>query len=91
MHKVLTEKQKLDAMATRFYQQVNWEPKPGDYYTTARADLQLYQVKDIRGGKIYTNFCDKPGSKDDEWDLEGFTTEGFGPMRVWVPDWVFGA
>jgi hypothetical protein len=91
MPKELTEQQKLLAMAARFYQGIEWEPKAGDYYTTSRADLELYQVTDVREGKVYTNYCGTPTPEDSEWDQDGFTTEGFGPMRVWVPDWVLSS
>lgn len=88
-HKCLTEKQKLEALSARFYQRLKWNPKSGDYYTTSRSDLQLYYISKIEGGIVFTNFCDSPSKKDDEWDFSGFTSEGLGPMRVWVPNWVF--
>ncbi|MDD9740894.1 hypothetical protein PVW47_14030 [Marinovum sp. SP66] len=40
----LTKTQKLEALAARFYQGVEWVPKAGDLYTTSRADLEVYRV-----------------------------------------------
>ncbi len=88
----LTYQQKLDALSLRFYQGLKWTPESGHYYTTSRADLELYQVVRIEGGKVYTRYCDQ--SKSDviaQWDGDGFTSEGFGPKRVWVPDFVIAA
>ena len=81
----LTERQKLEALAYRFYQNSAWKPKAGDHYTTSRADLELYRVAKIEGGRIFTEYCTQPGVLS-EWAADGFTTEGFGPRRVWVPD-----
>lgn len=83
----LTFSQKLNALAHRFYQGAAWVPKSGDYYTTSRADLELYRVVDIQDGKVYTEYCTRPGVLT-EWPESEFTTQGFGPKRVWVPDWV---
>lgn len=85
----LTESQKLEALAVRFYNGIEWHPKAGDFYTSSRPDLELYRVAKIVDGKIYTEYCTSPGQLA-EWDLEGFTTEGFGDCRVHVPDYVFG-
>ena len=83
----LTPEQKLNALAYRFYQGGEWTPKAGDFYTTSRADLELYQVVKIEDGKVFTRYL--IGSDViSEWDEAGFTTEGFGPRRVYVPDWV---
>lgn len=83
----LTPMQKLHALACRFYQAMQWEPKVGDYYTTSRADLELYQVVDVRDGKVFTRYTDKDVPVA-EWDAAGFLTDGFGPRRVWVPNFV---
>lgn len=85
----LAEEQKLEALALRYYDQVEWKPRAGDYYTTPRTDLELYQVVKIEDGKVYTRYCHYE-SELTEWDEEGFVTEGFGSMRVWVPDWTLG-
>lgn len=84
----LSPMQKLHALAAKYYQNSVWVPKAGDCYTTSRADLELYNVVDVRDGKIFTEYATRPGELS-EWEAEGFTTEGFGPRRVYVPDWVF--
>lgn len=86
--KTITAENKLSALSMRFYQHHEWEPKAGDYYTSARSDLELYRVVDINDGVVTTEYCHAPGGTT-TWPLEGFTTEGFGPMRVFVhPDFV---
>lgn len=80
----LTMKQKLDAVAYRNYQGSLWAPKAGDYYTTYRNDLELYRVADIKDGVVYTEYCSNPGLYS-EWEEATFTTEGFGPKRLYVP------
>lgn len=96
LHRSLTPMQKLQALAHRFYQGVEWTPKTGDYYTTSRADLELYQVVDVRaheGGRrfIITRYTTE-GQEEavSEWPDDEFLAEwGFGSNRIWVPDWVF--
>ena len=84
----LTEMQKLHALAYKYYQGQKWEPKKGDYYTTSRADLELYQVVDVTDTKVVTRYL--VGSDNvSEWDKNGFLTEGFGVNRVWVPHFIF--
>ena len=85
--RALTPHQKLSALAHRFYQGAQWQPKAGDYYTTSRADLELYRVAKIEEGKLFTEYCTQPGELT-EWDSDTFTTEGFGPRRVHVPDFI---
>lgn len=87
MYTSLTAEQKLAALAARFYDGVEWRPKAGDYYTTSRADLELYRVVKVENGKLYTEYRTNPGQLS-EWDYAGFTTEGFGDRRVHVPDYV---
>lgn len=86
----LTYQQKLEALSLRFYQGMAWSPKPGDYYTTSRADLELYQVVDVDGGKVKTRYC-CGSTVISEWPEDEFTTGGFGPKRVYVPDFVLRA
>ncbi len=81
----LTEKQKLHALAFKYYQGAIWTPAAGDYYTTTRADLELYQVVEV-GDIIRTTYL-YPDSPIAEWDNEAFL-KGFGLCRVWVPDWI---
>jgi len=84
----LTMYQKLQALQDRFYQRMKWHPKKGDYYTTSRNDLQLYQIVDEDDNYFYTVYC-TDGRTTSRWDKSGFTTEGFGPMRVHVSDYIF--
>lgn len=86
----LTHQQKLDALALRFYQGVEWTPCTGDHYTTSRADLELYQVVEVTKDTVRT--CYTEGSTEiSEWPLSEFLTEGFGPNRVWVPDFILSS
>lgn len=87
MQTELTMDQKLSALSARFYGDLVWVPKEGDHYTTSRDDLELYRVVKIEDGKIYTEYCNNPGNLA-EWDEAGFTTEGFGPKRVYVPEYL---
>lgn len=83
----LTQTQKLHALAYRFYQGAAWTPKAGDFYTTSRADLELYQVVSVEGGIVRTRYTEGSDAIS-EWQEAGFLTEGFGPKRVFVPEWV---
>lgn len=87
MFTALTAQQKLEALALRFYQGRHWKPLPGHYYTTSRADLELYRIVKIEDGKIFTEYTTSPGVLC-EWAEVGFTTEGFGIHRIWVPDFI---
>ena len=85
----LSYQQKLEALSLRFYQGLKWTPKGGDFYTTSRADLELYQIVSVENAQVKTRYCDK--SKSDvisSWPVDEFTDAGFGPKRVWVPDFV---
>lgn len=85
----LTPTQKIHAFAYKFYNGgQKWNPKSGDYYTTTRADLELYQVVEVTETKIKTTYL-TPNSTITEWDKDTFLTEGFGVNRMFVPDWVF--
>ena len=83
----LSANQKLHAIANRFYQGTEWLPKAGDYYTTSRADLELYRVVKVEQGIVSTEYCARPGQLTD-WLEHEFTSVGFGPKRVHVPDWI---
>lgn len=87
----LTHQQKLDALALKYYSFYRWEPKAGDYYTTSRSDLELYQIVDIRDGKVFTKYL--VGSETlSEWPEEEFLSpETFGGRRVYVPSWILNA
>lgn len=85
----LTHQQKLEALSLRFYQGLKWTPKAGDYYTTSRADLELYQVVAVEDGMVKTRYCKTSRSETvSSWPVDEFTDAGFGPKRVWVPDFV---
>lgn len=84
----LTYAQKLEAMALRFYQGLEWDVSPGDLYTTCRDDLEVYRVVDITAeGMVITEYTEG-GTGKSQWPLDEFLTAGFGPKRVWVPDWI---
>ncbi|KAF0674470.1 hypothetical protein [Profundibacterium mesophilum] len=80
----LTKMQKLEALAARFYQGMEWAPKAGDLYTTSRADLGVYRVISVENGVVTTEHTEN-GAAPSEWPDAEFLTEGFGPKRVWVP------
>lgn len=84
----LTHQQKLDAVALKYYSMYQWQLKAGDYYTTCRADLELYQIVDIRDGKVFTKYL--VGSDViSEWPEDEFLSlETFGAKRVHVPSWI---
>ena len=83
----LTHEQKLDAMAARFYQDLEWHPKAGDLYTSSRADLEVYRVVSVGNGVVTTEYTEN-GTAPSEWPADEFTTKGFGPKRVWIPPYV---
>lgn len=88
----LSYQQKLEAISLRFYQGKKWTPKAGDYYTTSRSDLELYQVVAVEDGLVKTRYCDTSRSAAiASWPVDEFTDAGFGPKRVWVPDFVIAA
>lgn len=98
-----TLEQKMQAIADHLYNAEGrpaWTPFVDAYYTILRADTELYQIVAIdtfRGVVIFRRVddehlaaCKEYGfeNNDQEFDLEGFTTEGFGPNRVPVPHYV---
>ncbi len=84
----LTVNQKMHALSNSMYQGgVKWIPKEGDYYTSSRADLEVYQIISIKNGKIKTIYTDSE-SEPMEWDEATFLTEGFGKNRIHVPNWI---
>lgn len=86
----LTPEQKLEALAARFYQGMEWVPKAGDLYTTSRADLEVYRVVDVRDGIVTTEYTEN-GAGVSVWPEHEFLIEGFGPKRVWVPPHILSA
>jgi hypothetical protein len=86
----LTPNQKLEALAQRFYcGGIRWEPKVGDYYTSSRNDLELYQIVDEDELHFYTVYCTNPDGERAKWRKDEFTAEGFGLNRVWVHESIF--
>jgi len=89
----LTATQKLKAFAMRYYNNVSWtsdELAVGDYYTTTREDLELYEIVHLTQEKVYTRYCSwrMDNFQIAEWDRKTFTSEGFGPYRMFVPLYV---
>lgn len=84
----LTHRQKLEALAARFYNNLQWHPKAGDYYTTSRADLELYRIVREDDENFYTSYLPEGGTVS-AWPKSEFTEQGFGPKRVWVPPYIF--
>ena len=82
----LTPWQKLNSLAMRFYQGNVWHPRAGDYYTTSRADLELYQVVEVQNGSVITRYCDpEKGASLTAWhESEFLSPETFGGKRVYV-------
>lgn len=83
----ITARQKLKAIELKYYQHAEWVPKVGDFYTIVRDDLKLFQiVREVDGEFIFAcNEYEAEGS----FPVVGFTDQGFGPNRIWVPDWIF--
>jgi len=89
MQTELTVEQKLQALSLKYYDSLTWIPKKGDYYTTSRNDLELYQIVDENETTLFTNYCDgKKTEIPSEWKKEEFLIY-FGERRVYVPDMIF--
>lgn len=87
-HIELTQEQKLEALGLKYYSFIEWNPKKGDYYTTARPDLELYQIVDETETLFKTKYCHpSQGDEQAEWEKEKFL-EDFGKVRVHVPDFI---
>lgn len=88
----LTERQKLQALAMKYYSSLKWSPKAGDYYTTARDDLELYQVIEATDTEIVTIYCDPEKSAEpSRWTRDEFLSpETFGAFRVYVHSCLLG-
>lgn len=86
----LNERQKIAALAMRFYQGMKWEPKVGDYYCLSREGLEMFQITRSDGENFYITKVYDPGQNvtlfgelQDPWKITDFQ-EGFGKNRVWV-------
>lgn len=88
----LTERQKLQALAMKYYSGFKWNPKAGDYYTTCRDDLELYQVIEATDAEIVTVYCDPEKiAPPARWLRDEFLSpETFGAMRVYVHSCLLG-
>lgn len=85
----LTSNQKLEALANKYYSNQIWNPKKGDYYTSSRNDLELYQIFNEDDKFFYTQYCsDDYGDNSEEWEKEKFLLD-FGVNRVYVPNYIF--
>lgn len=87
----LTMRQKLDALALKYYSFYQWTPKAGDYYTTSRSDLELYQIVDIKDGIVYTKYLIGSDVISEWSEKEFLSQETFGRCRVAVPQWIIDA
>lgn len=86
--KELTTEQKLQALSLKYYDGLEWYPKKGDYYTTSRNDLELYQIVDESEKTFFTNYLDdKKCDKPHEWNKNSFLKD-FGERRVYVPNFI---
>lgn len=85
----LTPEMKLQCFQFKYYNGLEWIPKKGDFYTTTRADLEVYQVVDVDEEFIYTKYTSELSSGEiSKWDKDKFLTEGFGDRRMWIPDFL---
>jgi hypothetical protein len=84
----LTTEQKLEALALKYYQDYQWQPRTGDYYTSSRNDLELYKIIYADEKFIHTVYCDPDRGKEvSVWKADEFLKD-FGLKRVHVPDWI---
>ena len=89
MQTELTLSQKLQALSLKHYDGFAWNPKKGDYYTSSRNDLELYQIVDENETSFFTKYCHPDrGESTAEWSKERFLKD-FGERRVYVPDFIF--
>lgn len=88
-HTSLTQNQKLEALKLKYYDDFQWEPIKGDYYTSCRNDLELYQIVDEDDDFFYTNYCDpqRTTQNPSHWPKTDFK-KGFGEKRVFVPHFI---
>lgn len=87
----LTPYQKMQAISEAFYcGGVKWLPTKGDYYTTVRNDLELYQILDEDDENFYTIYCTDVQQRTSAWKKTEFLTHGFGPNRIQVRKYIIG-
>ena len=90
-HTELNRDQKLLAIKLRYYDGLEWNPKKGDYYTSCRNDLELYQIVGEDENYFETNYCNpiQTTPKPAQWPKVDFK-KGFSEKRIYVPDWILG-
>ena len=88
--KTLTPEQKMLVTSIAFYsgQKDKWIPNVGDYYTTPRADLELYKIVEEDEDNFYTVYCHNLESGKAKWLKKDFL-KYFGVNRIHVPWNVF--
>jgi|GEM_PF-3407058 hypothetical protein len=86
----LTPEQKLLALSLKYYSHLEWKIKPGDYYTSARNDLELYQIVDTTEYEVITRRCNELNEVINwtVWTKIDFFTN-FHDYRVFVPEFIF--
>ena len=95
--------QKMQAISDHLYNQDGrpaWEPYVDAYYTIIRNDTELFQIVQLDDDKLgflrvdddYLEDCERFGYDNvvQVWDVDGFTTESFGPNRIPVPEYILG-
>lgn len=86
----VTIEQKFLAMKLRYYDNQEWSPYVGDYYTSTRDDFELYKIIGTSYDNYLTQYCDplKQSDQPGYWNQKQFTTHGFGEKRLWIPNWI---
>lgn len=85
----ITREQKLQAIALKYYDGLEWTPKKGDYYTSCRNDLELYRIVGEDEHYFETNYCNPKQTTPNpaQWPKVDFK-KGFGEKRIYVPDFI---
>jgi len=84
----LTCQQKLHCFGLKYFQNYEWKPEIGDYFTTTRADLELFQITRIEERNVFWINAKEPNSLEQRDDLSGFSCLGQGSIRLYVPDFI---
>lgn len=93
----MTERQKLAAIEYKYYSGAAWEPKVGDYYTLTRNSLglEVFQIqKEVDNQFGIIKVWDEHGNEKHQTDhsyfpKSGFSNEGFGLNRVYLPEFIY--
>lgn len=62
-----------------------------DYFTTTKADLELFQITRIDGRDVFYINTKEPNRLEIREDLSGFSSVGQGSIRVFVPQFILEA